>query len=473
MEYLYIIKEIDSVNYKIGRTYQIDNKLNGLQILNTNKLILVDKYQCKDCKILEKRVYNHLKDNLNNEWFNLSNEELDNTIELICKLVIEIHEKLNSNVCHVCNFCTYKNENFQKHLKSESHKQKIPNDPKTNNKNPISPNGDLICNICSYSSRDKFNYNKHLNTKKHKEKVTEISKGTLEEPLRNLCETSEIKSRENLNIFKCAHCDNCYSTSGSLARHKKVCGNYKTENNMNKYYEENQKLRMENQLIKIENLNLKNLVDEKEDKISILKSEVMHLKSLVNNAGNIIKTSVSTMSYVIKNYKDAPVLESVKDYSAIHYDKDNTEFVNNLIYEYNHNKLNAYIGDFIIKTYKKGDPSKQSIWNSDTNRLTYLIREIISTNKVDWKVDKKGIKTTKFIIEPILEYIDTQIREYVENFDIDYSSGSAKEAERKMMKLKSATDILKNIEDKVLSDEILKYIAPYFYLNKHDDSIEN
>ena len=46
-----------------------------------------------------------------------------------------------------------------------------------------------------------------------------------------------------------------------------------------------------------------------------------------------------SISYVIKNYKDAPALESVKDYSAINCQQDNTDFVDNLSYEHNHNKL--------------------------------------------------------------------------------------------------------------------------------------
>lgn len=63
-----------------------------------------------------------------------------------------------------------------------------------------------------------------------------------------------------------------------------------------------------------------------------------------------------------------------------------------------------------------------------------------------------------------------QIRYYVGNFNIDYSGDSATIAEGKMMKLKLATEILNNIEDNILSDGILKYIAPYFYLTKTDNS---
>ena len=318
------------------------------------------------------------------------------------------------------------------------------------------------CEMCSYSARDKNDYNKHLNTKKHKGKVNKQMNESQTNPTRII--VGSLK-----NSFICQHCNNNFSTAANLARHDKAClkkiqitTNYKNEISI-----------LKNELdIHINALKQKDeTINQKDETISILKSEVAHLKSIVNNTGSIVKTSVSTMAFVIKNYKDAPVLESVKDYSAIHYEQNNTEFVENLIYEHNNNKLHVYISDFIIKTYKKDDPSKQSLWNSDTSRLTYLIREIITSNKVDWKVDKKGIKTTKFIIEPILEYIDEQVRDYVESYKVDHRI-SAKEAERQMIKLKSGMEIIKSIETKVLSEEILKYITPRFYLIKSDEVLD-
>ena len=260
--------------------------------------------------------------------------------------------------------------------------------------------------------------------------------------------------------YICQYCNNNFSTTANLTRHIKSCfkkneliTSFEKQELINKLTEQNK------------------LIDQKDEMINVLKSEVAHLKSIVNNTGSIIKTSVSAMAYVINNYEDAPALESLKDYSAIQYEQNNTEFVENLIYEHNNNKLHIYISDFIIKTYKKDDPAKQSLWNSDTSRLTYLIREIIVNNKVDWKVDKKGIKTTKFIIEPILEYIDIQIREYMQSYSVNRRI-SAKEAEKQMMKMKSGTEILKNIETKILSEEILKHITPHFFLTKNDEAID-
>jgi hypothetical protein len=318
------------------------------------------------------------------------------------------------------------------------------------------------CKLCNYSTDVKFCYNKHTSTKKHK--VNE-----------SLNHTQFIPNSYLDDIYKsnyvCSYCNNYFSSSASLSRHKHSC--IEKTKLINEY---NDKLKLKDDIIN-ELYNVINqkdfdkqaIIDNKDEVISILKSEVAHLKSIVNNTGSIVKTSVSTMAYVIKNFKDAPALEMINDYSKLHNEQDNNSFIEELIHQYDHQKLDMYIGNFIVKTYKKEDPSKQSIWNSDTNRLTYLIRELLN-NKVDWKVDKKGIKTKQFIIEPILEYIDDQIRNYIQNFTIDYETISTKDAEKKMMKIKSATEIIKQTEDKVLCEQILKYIAPYFYLNKTDEN---
>mgnify|MGYP001426063450 CR=1 FL=1 len=246
------------------------------------------------------------------------------------------------------------------------------------------------CNICNYSTDVKFAFEKHNDSNKHKIKVMETTKRTSSKPQANLNPIFvEIKCKNKLiqsNTHKCDYCDNMYSTNSSLIRHKKICLTREQNAIHTKYCDEIALLKNEILLLQEKNTNYQNLYEKETNITSILKSENAHLKSIVNNASSVIKTSVSTMAYVIKNYKEAPALESLKDYSAIHYEQNNTEFVDNLIYEHSHNKLHIYLSDFIIKTYKKEDPNKQSIWNSDTSRLTYLIREIITNNKMYWNI---------------------------------------------------------------------------------------
>ena len=289
MEYLYIINETDSTNYKIGRSYQVENRIKSLQTSNANKLILIDKYQCKTCSVLEKRIHNNLKDKkLNGEWFTLSSDELNNVIELICKSIIEIHKKLNKNVCEICKFSTYKNENFEKHIKSESHKQKLrlqkinreineEINKEINNKtitNINSRNGKFICDICNHSARDKSDYNKHLLTKKHIEKVNETPNHTYNIPI-----TYQNESLNNEE--KCQFCDKKYANSSGLARHKKTCDKrLELSNKIDELYKIiNQKdeiLKQKDETLKQKDETLK----QKDETISVLKAENSYLKTL-------------------------------------------------------------------------------------------------------------------------------------------------------------------------------------------------
>src|SRR5207249_8087833 len=119
------------------------------------------------------------------------------------------------------------------------------------------------------------------------------------------------------------------------------------------------------------------------------------------------------LTYIATNYKTAPALQALDDYSQIQQKYNDSKFIETLIYNFNHNKLDKYLGDMIIKFYKKEDPSQQSLWNSDTSRLTYIIKELLNNNNSDWLVDKKGIKTCNYIIDPLLQYIDVIIKKYL------------------------------------------------------------
>lgn len=322
------------------------------------------------------------------------------------------------------------------------------------------------CAVCNYETDDKCNFNRHLNSKKHTD--NKMSKSNLK--------INSISKPE----LTCDFCNKKYTNIGSLSKHIKICGekdviekrhsekldhvNQLHMIEIAKYEKELQHLK---DLYDKEILHQTEIIKQKDETINVLNTEVAHLKLIINNAGSIIKNSMSALSYAMKHYKDAPAIETIKDYSALKYNQNDTEFIENLLVEYKNKLLPTYLGNFIVKNYKKNDPMKQSIWNSDTNRLTYVIKEIINNTKTDWQIDKKGIKTTNYIITPLLNYIEELLRSYVDNFDMSYNLYIPYEAEKKMLKLKYSTDILQSIEDKVLHDEVLKYIASHFFINKN------
>ncbi len=137
----------------------------------------------------------------------------------------------------------------------------------------------------------------------------------------------------------------------------------------------------------------------------------------------------------------------------------------NTLLKHNHKKLNKFIGNYIITAYKKENPEKQSLWNTDSSRLTFVIKELITNKSSKWKVDKKGVKTKKYLINPTLEYIKKMLENenisLIKKMEDTYRNN----LEEIIEKVRIIADINKNIKDGILSNEILKFISPHFYFD--------
>ena len=369
------------------------------------------------------------------------------------------------------------------------------------------------CGPCKYETHDKSNFSKHNSSKKHKEKMHMLRLETQLQQRGNIHETSE-------HIYQCDFCKGIYSTAGSLARHKKACEvKIKIESS---HQDEINSLKKEYSIIidnlKKDNQHLKQLYDNDtahyKNTIDNLKSEINRLQQTLNNAGSIIKTSVSATNYIFKNFKDAPPLSAPEDYSQLTYDRpkgghedeydlsdtededidddpgdrfidkdsdgeihidkgrEKEKFVEKLLYKHRQKILDEYLGKIIVRHYKKKDPSKQSIFNSDTTRLTYIVRELFTNKKIDWAVDKKGIKTTNYVIKPLLKHIDELIREYIDNKTaLNHKEISTEELIANFDNLKSGNEILHSIEKNELSENVLRKISPHFYFIKNDTGL--
>jgi len=324
-----------------------------------------------------------------------------------------------------------------------------------------------ICATCNYETDRLSSYQKHLITKKHLQYVSDHTNNS-----KIIHKQFKLQSTTQATIIKkefgCDYCKKKFSSSSNLTRHKKTC---LIKSQIDQYaINEIEKRDLEIAHLKVMHDKLYQQQQE----------EIAHLKSLINNAGGVIKTSVSALSYVVKNYDKAPVLKQIKDFSYLECaDSDSNDDgsdendLSQTIIKCNGNKtIVDYLGNIIVQAYKKDDPSKQSIWNSDATRLTYMIRELID-KKPDWLVDKKGVKTTKFIIEPLLEYIRQLMADFIEENRLEnFLHDSDWRMRRRMDDLKTAGEICYNIKNKILSEQLLKYIAPYFYLNKNDQLID-
>jgi hypothetical protein len=331
-----------------------------------------------------------------------------------------------------------------------------------------------ICKYCSYETDRLSSYNKHLMTVKHLEKVNNdtiiVSHG------------SESVIKRSPQSCKCPYCDKLLSDSSSLAKHKKTCSEkIQLET---KYLTELEKKDLElkhfKELLKQEKQKSEEINKKSEEINKKSEAEIKHLKSLVHNTGSIIKTSVSALSYVTENYANAPVLMKLPDYTYIRnpkIDNDNDDdnddpdddepfnLIEILIYHINKGILQEYLGMIVVEAYKKDDPAKQAIWNSDSSRLTYIIRNIFN-KKPDWTVDKGGIKTTQQIIDPLLNFVRDEVYEFIVENSLPENVRIMSQYQMKKLacKLTSCSQIIASIDNKTMSKLVLKYIAPYFYL---------
>ncbi|ARF08374.1 hypothetical protein Catovirus_1_424 [Catovirus CTV1] len=329
---------------------------------------------------------------------------------------------------------------------------------------------DCIC--CNYSTNDKGNWSKHKKSLKHIKNSNKVDKTTtsLSDPNPTL-----IRPLSEGVVFKkyiCQHCGEVFSVKGNLSRHLKYCkqNEYKL---LQKEYEKYKKDNEADTKIKILEEKLKSC----QNHIEILKTENKFQKQLIESAGGMIKKSMNTMSYLLLNYNDAPQLEALNDYSAI---SENTQsLIENLIHYNKQGKIDKFIGDFIIRQYKKDDPKFQSIWSSDIERLNYFIRELINNNpnqqeskveltnkSLNWLIDKKGIKVEKNIIEPLLNYIHDIGVKYLNEKAKEIDTTSADDAVKIISKMQEIGEINCGIRNKTISNNINKYIAPHFFLNK-------
>jgi len=333
------------------------------------------------------------------------------------------------------------------------------------------------CNLCNYSTNDKFNFSKHQKTKKHLEKTKKQTKPNMEE----LC-----RSRTEI-IHICNFCNNIYANAGNLAKHRAICSekkklideytNKQKENELlicelkEKLIQKDTLIATKDNLIATEIARRDDLVKSKDETILILTTETKNLKTILSSTGTLVEKSMSTLNFINTHYNEAPALEYVTDVPSLHLDLAEDKVASRIMTKYQNGTLVSFIGNLIIKNYKKKNPKDQSIWNSDNDRLTYMIRTIISEkNKHNqWEVDKKGVNTTAYVITPILDYIKRQLKNFIQTCDVGKRSDTTEKVLNITYKIETAYKIIVSIKNKVLSDDILKYIAPRLYIVKDVD----
>ena len=292
------------------------------------------------------------------------------------------------------------------------------------------------CVSCNYTTKDASNLIRHNKTKKHLNNINQ----KIEENHLNIqsniahsdttVTTHKIYNKLNQKkTYLCKYCKSSFSRADSLTRHKRTCNDKYDE-----VYELKQKL----------------------NACEHYKEEAKYYKQLLMEAGGLVKKSVSALTYSITNYDDAPPIKTIKVTNVDEFNESDIKIAEDIISACKHKTLNKYLGEIIVKEYKKKMPIDQSIWNTDDTRLTYIIKELIQNNSSNWIVDKKGIKTTKYLIDPLLKHVKSLIITYQENMDI---GETVFEMEVHMENSKIIQNLISDIDDGITSKDILKYIS--------------
>ena len=341
------------------------------------------------------------------------------------------------------------------------------------------------CSDCVYETEDKNNFKRHLKAFSHARART-IPKHILYKAIDEVFDDIG-----NKYPMLCKLCNKTLASKSTMNRHIKTKHSNPTDfnNDIDKTYTREEV----NQIIKT--IQQEEEIKHLKETNDCLVKQTKELKEYINSGKIGNKTyNVSIKNYVKENYPDAPPLIASNDYSMLKFDNydrvnkvpitkrvdsntgyesdedpndvpnENDYAVATLVNRYQNKILHVYLGNYIIDTYKKMDPKDQSIWSSDASRFTYIIKQLMTNNNSSWNQDPKGVNTKKTIIYPLLDYVKDFIDTYWKEH-IHVCADNVKKFIKVSEIIKHSYNIKKEIDNGSLADDIIKYIAPFFYMH--------
>ncbi len=348
-----------------------------------------------------------------------------------------------------------------------------------------------FCSFCNYTTKFSSNYSIHKKSKKHIQlynnksiDVCENYSNKLSQVIPNNIPELSLKLSLKDNLI-CSNCNLQFTQKSNLSRHKKRCLK-KSNNNDNSKDVIINELKLQMELIKkdhtIELIKKENELYQKleQEKSQLLKEKSELLTNFMNNANILLNkttdnnkittqaiqnVSMSALKYANDKFKDTPVLIPLDNFNINELSFENAEekgqLTEILIYNAKQKSLDKLLGDHIIKYYKKENPENQSFHSTDCSRLNYIVRELIE-NTPTWIVDKNGIKICKDIMKPLIKKCINALLDYQKQ--LLYQMGNGNYNKQKDVEL--IIDIIMSIDSGILENDINKYIAPFFNLNK-------
>ena len=202
----------------------------------------------------------------------------------------------------------------------------------------------FVCDICNYTTKKQGNYNRHIKSAKHLQKEQNglnIDQGinyskvlhptsTLLPPYFHQKSQNETYKKENI----CKYCGRLFSRPDTLSKHINTCKSKQIEDNELK--DKIKELNSQLELFKNEN---KHYIE----KVDYYKEETNYYKQMLREAGGLVKKSVSSLTYIVDNYSNAPALQIIKMEDIRTLEENEKKIVNYIISSYKHKTLGKYL----------------------------------------------------------------------------------------------------------------------------------
>ena len=323
------------------------------------------------------------------------------------------------------------------------------------------------CKQCDYNTSKKSDFSKHTKTKKHKLNTptyvlnNDVSNSSLNKVI-DECNIAQQNSTElngidknpiKIKILSCENCGLTFKRSHNMNRHFKTCikrkDSHREKDLENKLKEKDRMLREKN---------------------NQLKKMEKYYGDIINNIGSMGPKNINSITYILGNYDKAPHLEAIKTNNLSKLPLKTNRDIENIICSHKNNLLVDQIIEAIVFIYKKKDPSEQSIWVTDTSRHNYIIKELLHDDDSKWVIDKKGVKSEKYLVKPILEHIRKIVFEYLQTSPKLLDNPKITSTDRNIILdcQHNGNELIKEIDDNTIGPEIIKKLSKHIHHNKND-----
>lgn len=363
--------------------------------------------------------------------------------------------------CELCDFSSDRSTDLSRHKKTKKHTiNEYKNTKNINDDNKIIIT-DKILNCYQNGNKNTPNSKHSLKNGKNGNICDDIKDN--QNAILSTTNVNEHKPKKKQN--KC-NCGKIFNHLSGLSRHKKSCNGKTTEKDDYISKLENKLMEMQNRIEKIEQTNTA-ISNNSNNSNIIISNDKICRDNTVNNI--IHNKTINLFTYLNAHCNEVQPIKMLEsdDITRILTSKELGKHLleDVIVFQYSKYALNEFLGEFILKEFKKSDPKKQQFWITDVTRLKFVVRQALNQNEAIWHPDKKGICLTKYIITPILDEIFSMMSDYKNLCNERMKNSQTSEQREKIHEQSTnALKVIYEINQKELHKDILKYIAPYFQL---------